>query len=313
MSEKLFVVYGFLREGRDRFGRKGTLYYIGKGTPERPYKCSKGHRRVSCPKDRSNIIILHKGLEEAVALEYEKELIKFYGRIEVEEFGILRNFTDGGEGVSGLIFSEESRKKMSESPKLSGRDHPGTKLHDWTHPEHGDHPSFSIKELIDKFPDQNLNYFSLHGVVKETNFSSKGWRLLKNKEYNREKSLDSHKRLCTWVHPKYGIIENTSAPDLVKMFPDEKLSRGNLSSVANGDRPSHKDWKILNGNCNNFSKESKKYDWTHEEYGAFKGVTIPELCEKFKDLKLFSSALSLVISGKISQHKGWKSLNPPQT
>lgn len=42
------------------------------------------------------------------------------------------NLTDGGEGVSGVVFSEESRKKMSESRRrvLSNRDRFGTVFFD---------------------------------------------------------------------------------------------------------------------------------------------------------------------------------------
>jgi hypothetical protein len=50
------------------------------------------------------------------ACEKEKEFILLYGRINLNN-GILCNFTDGGEGVLGTIFSKERLLKMSLSMK----------------------------------------------------------------------------------------------------------------------------------------------------------------------------------------------------
>jgi len=59
------------------------------------------------------------------ACEKEKELISLYGRINLNN-GILCNFTDGGEGVTGVIFSQERLAKMSASMKgkLAKEKHP---------------------------------------------------------------------------------------------------------------------------------------------------------------------------------------------
>jgi hypothetical protein len=43
-------------------------------------------------------------------------LISWWGR-KNNNTGILRNLTDGGEGVSGVVISEESRKKISDCHK----------------------------------------------------------------------------------------------------------------------------------------------------------------------------------------------------
>jgi hypothetical protein len=57
---------------------------------------------------------------ESEAFDLEKKLIALIGRLPFEE-GPLCNFTKGGEGISGLIHSEESKIKMSLARK-------GTKL-----------------------------------------------------------------------------------------------------------------------------------------------------------------------------------------
>jgi hypothetical protein len=100
-----FVVYAYCRED-------GTFYYIGKGRPRRPY--SKRTEGVKPPKDRNRILILHSGLSEQTAFNYEESLILFYGRKDLGT-GLLRNMTNGGEGVSGWIPDEEWRRKKSES------------------------------------------------------------------------------------------------------------------------------------------------------------------------------------------------------
>lgn len=124
-TKENFVVYCYLREKEDRFGRYGTIYYVGKGRPNRPYQCYKYSRTVKCPRDReNNIVILHKNLKEETAFDYEKKLIELYGRIDTTEFGVLRNLTDGGEGPTGILITEEKRKKLSgEKNGMYGKKH----------------------------------------------------------------------------------------------------------------------------------------------------------------------------------------------
>lgn len=107
-----FVVYAYCRED-------GTFYYIGKGRPRRPY--GKREKGVKPPKDRNRILILHQGLNEQTAFIYEENLILFYGRKDLGT-GLLRNMTNGGEGVSGWIPGEEWRQKKSDS--MSGEGNP---------------------------------------------------------------------------------------------------------------------------------------------------------------------------------------------
>lgn len=62
------------------------------------------------------IAIAECNLSEIGALALERRLIKWYGRIDIGT-GCLRNMTDGGQGTSGRIFSEEHRKKISLAKK----------------------------------------------------------------------------------------------------------------------------------------------------------------------------------------------------
>ncbi|MEO5348925.1 MAG: NUMOD3 domain-containing DNA-binding protein [Magnetococcus sp. YQC-3] len=122
-----FYVYGIFRPGED------LPFYIGKGssTSRRAFRTT---RKYGCKGNpyKLNIInkiifnggtpvtkLLFENLSESEAFEKEKELIKFYGR--KDNGGILANLSDGGEGFSNRIVTEETRAKMSITRK--GRVH----------------------------------------------------------------------------------------------------------------------------------------------------------------------------------------------
>ena len=109
---KEYYTYAYLREDK-------TPYYIGKGKGNRLYK--RGSRVFAPPKDKSRIIYLKQNLTEGEAFKHEIYMIAVLGRIDLGT-GILHNRTDGGDGVSGYIPSEETRKKISVATK--GKNHP---------------------------------------------------------------------------------------------------------------------------------------------------------------------------------------------
>ena len=99
-----FYTYAFLREDK-------TPYYIGKGKGNRIYEKRK---RIKPPKDKSRIIFLKKNLTEEEAFRHEIYMIAVLGRKDLGT-GILHNKTDGGEGASGWVPSEETKRNMSEA------------------------------------------------------------------------------------------------------------------------------------------------------------------------------------------------------
>jgi hypothetical protein len=98
-----FYTYAYLREDR-------TPYYIGKGKKGRIYST---HRKVKPPKDKSRIIFLKQNLTEKEAFNHEVYMISVFGRKD-NGTGILHNRTDGGEGASGAIRSDELKKRSRE-------------------------------------------------------------------------------------------------------------------------------------------------------------------------------------------------------
>jgi len=116
MSDNKFYVYCLFRPWNLE------PCYIGKGSGKRSIKHKfYGHRHYNdhlakifkrAAGSEIPCVILHNGLDEATAFEYERALIAAIGRADLGK-GPLCNLTDGGDGCSGM--SESGRKRISEA------------------------------------------------------------------------------------------------------------------------------------------------------------------------------------------------------
>jgi hypothetical protein len=103
-----YYTYAYLRED-------GTPYYIGKGKDGRVFKNHMRQNKIDLkPKDKSRIIFLKQNLTEEQAIKHEIYMIAVFGRKDLGT-GILRNMTNGGDGISGYCHTEETKKRISKS------------------------------------------------------------------------------------------------------------------------------------------------------------------------------------------------------
>lgn len=118
-----YLVYSIWAEGRLH-----PSFYIGKGIERRPtihfedWSLRRKSRKNSIIKKalregRKLIVeIFYRNLSEELALALERFLISRFGRLNIRT-GFLTNLTDGGDGLSGLVHTSESKAKMSASHK----------------------------------------------------------------------------------------------------------------------------------------------------------------------------------------------------
>ena len=105
---KEYYTYAYLRED-------GTPYYVGKGKGNRAY-VKHGLHTVP-PKER--ILILKNNLTEEDAFKHEVYMIAVFGRKD-NKSGILWNRTNGGDGTSGAIMSDDFREKCRRTGENNG-------------------------------------------------------------------------------------------------------------------------------------------------------------------------------------------------
>lgn len=102
-----FYVYAHYRNDTN------TVFYIGKGKGARATELIKRNKYWNniVKKHGFTIKIWADNLTEDQAFAMEKEWIILYGRVDTGE-GKLVNLTNGGEGTSGAIISEQTRQKL---------------------------------------------------------------------------------------------------------------------------------------------------------------------------------------------------------
>lgn len=117
MTKKFYVyVHRYASGPKD-----GRIFYVGKGKLRRS-------KDRSGRNDHWGRIVNKYGFSDHIVAKFESETCALsYEMAMIESLGVsnLCNITAGGEGVSGLIHSDEAKKKMSENrtnnPWLKGK------------------------------------------------------------------------------------------------------------------------------------------------------------------------------------------------
>ena len=95
----------------------GETFHIGKGKGKRAWDLKNGRNdywKNVVNKHGATVTIIKEFKSEQDALDYEIELISYARKMGCK----LTNMTDGGEGLSGHIFSKEHRRKIGEWNRL---------------------------------------------------------------------------------------------------------------------------------------------------------------------------------------------------
>jgi hypothetical protein len=149
-----YYVYAYIRNNTSPNGAAGTPYYIGKGIKDRAW--SNAHN-VNLPTERWRIIIISSNLTDIGAVALERRLIRMWGRLDIGT-GCLRNRTDGGEGTSGRVWSDEEVAKLVgtlSTPHVKAKRSKSTK-DSWSNPNSR---SARVKGMVDAYkrPEVNAN------------------------------------------------------------------------------------------------------------------------------------------------------------
>lgn len=92
----------------------GSVFYVGKGTRTRAWQLASKrntHWQRIVAKHGLIVEIVESGYQNWYAMEREIQLIEFYGQEN------LCNQTAGGEGGNGRVWTEESKKRLSDAKK----------------------------------------------------------------------------------------------------------------------------------------------------------------------------------------------------
>lgn len=217
MDSNRFYVYIYLdprKPGEYKYGDFEFDYepfYIGKGSNVRKFDFFIGRNKFCLNKINKIIktmdclpvvITVKENLIEEDAFTLEIELIKIIGRLNLKR-GPLTNLTDGGEGFSGYLPTEETRVKisrantglkrtkesrvrMSEAQKgksLSGETRGKiSKAFRKTYVLVKDGRYYMVYNLKQFCADNQINYSSMGCMTSGIRFQHKGWTMLREKQ-----------------------------------------------------------------------------------------------------------------------------------
>lgn len=278
MSGK-FYVYTHSRE------TTGEVFYVGKGCGRRAWKeigrNDYWHRVRN--KHGLAVRVVASGLSEACAFSIERAIIGRLGR------DTLTNYTDGGEGTSGAIVSEEARDKKR------GFNNPSYDPNQYrlTHDEHGEIWGTQIEiKAATGLRDQALSC-----ILKGRIHSAKGWYVPGTKPWEPISGEDhpSHDPAVYEIeHATMGRRSGTR----VALMKECGLTKHGMYRLVKGINSIHRGWFLP-------SNPPKKYVFSHVDHGAVSGSQV----EISSQSGLNSSQVSAIVNGRRNHCKGWSLLS----
>jgi hypothetical protein len=215
-QNRSYYVYAYLRSRDSERGPRLSPYYIGKGSGHRAY----GKKRsIAKPSDNSYIVFLEEGLTECEAFALEKYAIALYGRIDKGE-GILWNMTDGGEGCSGVIMSQETRDKIAQS--LMGRKRP--------------------RSVTEKMLQSRAGFRHSEETKRKMSKTRKG---MKRQPHTPESKLKISQNKAKYEYEITDPDGNTYITRSLNWFcKDHGLHQAHMSATAHGGANGYKGWQV---------------------------------------------------------------------
>jgi len=183
-------------------------------------------------------------ISEQEALTLEKELIAKFGRLDLKT-GTLCNFTDGGEGSSGRIISEKTKKLWSKQRK-------GKKQTPAQYEANCKRIVSEERKEILRQERKGKDFLTKeqHEIIRLKNIGSKRSQTTKNlmsKQRKGKKQTEEHKknsieaRMKKFVYKKVKCTTNNTIYNSLKEASEKlNLKKTAITAVANGSRKNHK-------------------------------------------------------------------------
>lgn len=204
-----------------------TPFYIGKGHSKRAWDVRNRNFWWNniVNKYGLEVKVLYENLTEDEAFSIEKQLITEFGRRD-KDSGCLVNLTDGGEGSSGLIYTEEIKKAIYNDKWRQGVLRGAEKRKN--DPIWRENKIKSCKELAKRKDWRE----------KMKQVSKDPVRIEKQKI-----SMDKYKKEVTLISPTGEIVHVRGIKEFAR---SHGLYPSTLCNVISGTQKSHKGWKKYN-------------------------------------------------------------------
>lgn len=229
----MFVVYTHSKP-------TGEVFYVGKGTVKRSKAVDNRNRhwRNIVNKYGFEVKIIAEYAQEAEALRHEIELIAKYRTGGIK----LVNVTAGGEGVSGYVHSEDSRKKMSSFQSVFQKSEKMIAVRkrnaDLTkHPERRATHSAKIKEYMADPKNRERSRLGALKLVSDPVFiEAQRQRALDRMKDQKYRNLMAKKCVCV----ETGVVYDSynSAVAWLKSIGHALASHSKISCCISGKRKS---------------------------------------------------------------------------